>query len=153
MSDKLYSSNLVAEEVIAKGDVFQDTDEFGSPPENTQWERVGVIIGNDYKIWDTIGPNDIQQGACGDCWFLAAIAAIAEKNPDLIMKTFVTQEFNHQGFYQFDFFINGVPVRVHIDDALPTPKNRPGLAMARSRNNEIWVPLLEKAFAKCFKSY
>jgi hypothetical protein len=59
MSDKLYSSNLVAEEVIAKGDVFHDTDEFGSPPENTQWERIGVIIGNDYKIWDTIGPNDI----------------------------------------------------------------------------------------------
>jgi len=33
---------------------------------------------------DTVNINDIQQGSLGDCFFLAAVGAIAKSNPQFI---------------------------------------------------------------------
>lgn len=45
-----------------------------------EWHRAGEIFeGQDFKVfYHGITPNDIQQGRLGNCYFLSAIAAIAE---------------------------------------------------------------------------
>ena len=44
-------------------------------------------------------PSDIKQGALGDCWFLAALAAVAE-DPDLIRRLFGDPKVNKHGVYE-----------------------------------------------------
>ena len=46
-----------------------------------------------------IVPSDIKQGALGDCWFLAALAAVAE-DPDLIRRLFGDPKVNKHGIYE-----------------------------------------------------
>jgi len=38
-----------------------------------------------------------------------------------------------------------------IDDSFPCEKDTP--AFSRANGNELWVMLLEKAYAKCFGAY
>lgn len=53
-----------------------------------------------------------------------------------------------RGHYAFRFFKEGKWVVVHIDDRLPCDKNG-RLVFARCGNpDEMWVPLMEKAYAK-----
>ena len=43
------------------------------------WYRPEVFFKNKpYKVYDEIQPDDIEQGQLGDCYYLAAISAIAE---------------------------------------------------------------------------
>jgi len=49
------------------------------------------------------------------------------------------------------FFINGLLTPVMIDDYLPTKKGT--LCFAKSRDEELWVCLLEKAWAKLYGCY
>jgi len=52
------------------------------------------------------------------------------------------------------FFINGVPKIVVVDDYLPYRTDLNSLAFARSKyQNEFWVSILEKAWAKLHGSY
>ncbi len=50
-------------------------------------------------------------------------------------------------------YINGIRISVIIDDYLPVKKGTNELAFARSDKGELWVPLLEKAWAKVHGSY
>ena len=65
---------------------------------------------------------------------------------------FVTKTVNSTGIYMVRFFLNGQETPVTIDDYLPVNKNgRP--AFAYSADGELWVSLLEKAWAKLHGSY
>ena len=49
------------------------------------------------KLFDAIEPVDVCQGALGDCWLLAAVAAVAEFPNFIKSEVFITQEFNPDG--------------------------------------------------------
>lgn len=96
-------------------------------------------------------PNDINQGQLGDCYFLAALSSLAEF-PDRVQDLFVTKEINAAGIYLIRFYINGNETPIIVDDHLPvTASGRP--AFATCRDGEIWVSILEKAWAKLHGTY
>ena len=115
------------------------------------WRRPQDFFKGEFKLFDTIEPNDIKQGKLGDCWFMCALSSLAER-PELVERLFITKTTNEQGFYQVKFCKSGEWVRVTIDDYFPCfPKDTP--IFSRSHGNELWVLLLEKAYAKLHGSY
>ena len=66
---------------------------------------------------------DIRQGVIGNCWFMAAASALAEK-PGRLEKIFLntSDRLNPYGIYGINFYSLGVPHTVIIDDFLPLQK-------------------------------
>ncbi|ESN99948.1 hypothetical protein HELRODRAFT_192664 [Helobdella robusta] len=115
-----------------------------------QWLRPAIYKGV-YKIMDSPKSTDIEQGLLGNCWFLSALAVIAEK-PSLLENIFVTQNRSQEGIYQLRLCIQGEWTDVYVDDLLPCDENG-RLLFSRVKRNQLWVPLIEKALAKIYGSY
>eukprot|EP00899_Mesostigma_viride_P005554 jgi/Mesvir1/149/Mv13513-RA.1 len=111
--------------------------------------------------------SDLQQGGVGDCWFLSALAVVAERG-DLIAKLFADTAPNAAGCYLVRLFLDGDWRSILVDAQLPIT-NRPRhrgtqgalggpsldtfLAFSRADHQQLWAPLLEKAYAKAHGSY
>jgi calpain-15 len=121
-----------------------------------KWKRPNEMWGNgNFKLFDTIAPGDIKQGVLGDCYFLSCLSAIAE-NEDRIKSVFVNKEVNQAGIYAVHFYLNGEMKTVVVDDYFPvkiTDDGKEEWAFSRPQGKEIWVLVLEKAWAKVFGSY
>ena len=87
----------------------------------------------------------------GNCYFLATLSSVAEF-PFRIKAMFDTQDINDAGIYKVRFYINGQDTPVIIDDYLPV-KEDGKLAFASCKDGELWVALLEKAWAKLHGTY
>lgn len=82
---------------------------------------------------------------------MCALASLAER-PQLVQRLFVTEKINPDGIYRVRFCKNGEWVIVTVDDFFPCfPQGNP--IYSRSHGNELWVLLLEKAYAKLHGSY
>lgn len=120
----------------------------------------------------SVDPDDIAQGALGDCWFLAAIASCAASESDRLIKDLIIEEGWDVGLIGVKFFVRGRWTTVIIDDFFPLapPKNRHQKSgadgssallfaspkpHARQRTDEVefWPMVLEKAFAKLHGSW
>jgi hypothetical protein len=51
--------------------------------------------------------GDIRQGSVGDCWFLAALAVVAERGDEHLRRNVLTKTPQSHGHYQFRLFIDG----------------------------------------------
>ena len=115
------------------------------------WRRPKEFMKNP-KLFDSeIDPNDIKQGFLGNCWFLCAVGSLAER-PSLVKRLFITQEYNEFGYYKLRICKNGDWVEVIVDDYIPCYYNA-GPIFAHSKGDELWVLLLEKAYAKLHGNY
>ncbi|XP_042517382.1 calpain-type cysteine protease DEK1-like [Macadamia integrifolia] len=95
--------------------------------------------------------SDVCQGRLGDCWFLSAVAVLTEVSQ--ISEVIITPEFNEEGIYTVRFCIQGEWVPVVVDDWIPCESpGKPAFATSR-KGNELWVSILEKAYAKLHGSY
>jgi calpain-15 len=142
---------------------FAWADGGGSLAKNLAWQRFpGLLVVNDFGFH----AEDLRQGGVGDCWFLSALAVVAQRH-DLIAKLFVdTTPAKATGCYALNLFLDGSWRTVLIDDKLPVTAapRRADLAftsnLAYSRTGsvatgqqQLWVSLLEKAYAKAHGSY
>ena len=105
-------------------------------------------------ISDNIKMEDIIPGKIDDIYFLFAVQNLCQKQGRLnnlfrFNETFV----NPYGYFEITFYINGVEQIVIVDDYLPVNKNTNELVGAKSKVNEIWISLLEKAWAKINGGY
>lgn len=141
-------------------------------------KRVEDIYDNPAFITDGIDASDIRQGSAGDCWFLAALATIANM-PNLLESICVARD-EQVGVYGFIFFRDGEWISEVIDDQLylthgpyvdadaatkkafasaaqyESVKLRGSSALHFAKcadSNETWLPLMEKAFAKAHGDY
>jgi len=110
-------------------------------------------------LFNVISPDSVIQGAIGDCWFVSAMAAIAEY-PAKIRQIFGNQsKISEDGQYTVTLFHPGQNafVKISVNDKCPVtyleeddPRFR---GASPSLGAEIWPMILEKAFAKLCGSY
>ena len=90
--------------------------------EVTGWARPSELVGKGKKpnLWGKKGvlPAGTNQGALGDCWFLASAAALAEV-PERIMDIFTNKSYDSAGCFQLTFYLAGEPVKITVDDQFP----------------------------------
>lgn len=121
-----------------------------------------------------VSPRDIFQGGVGDCWFLSAVAVLAER-ADLVQKIIRDTDFS-DGKVTFTLFIDGLWLDTVVDtflpcqpgglvkksgksnvdkvtDALVIDRDGSRLAYSKANHKQLWVPLLEKAYAKAHGKY
>jgi len=110
-------------------------------------------------LFHNVEPNDIFQGCVGDCWLLAAFASVAEFPDYFKTKIFKTKEVSKIGKYEINLFdcSKNKWITVTIDDKIPcSESNRympPKPLFSQPHENEMYILLLEKAFAKMAGSY
>lgn len=113
----------------------------------TGWKRLGELSAKPQMFKDGVEAGDVIQGQLGDCWFLGALSVVAEREK-LFFNLFNTTEVNPYGVYSCRFFHNGAWEDVIVDDHVPITYGDKLLNARGSSLDEIWVPLIEKAFAK-----
>lgn len=89
--------------------------------------------------------NDVNQGQLGDCYFVAALAAIAHTRPDVLEKKITD---HGDGTYTVHFAEGG---DVRVDGKFPTKDGSVQFAgegdKSTTEGSELWVMLIEKAWA------
>lgn len=105
---------------------------------------------------DGPAPSDVKQGAIGNCFFPAALAAVAHVRPDAIEDMI---KDNGDGtytvrFYSGDWSGPGAPAYIDVDADLYSrsyggPVYGASLGGSTAADKmELWFPLVEKAYAK-----
>ncbi|XP_060076489.1 calpain-5-like [Ylistrum balloti] len=123
-----------------------------------EWKRPTDIRDNPVLVSDGTSKYDIGQRSIGTCWFLAAVTNIADK-PNLMRQVIPADAYlvgkpEYDGVFHCRFWRYGVWEDVYIDDYLPIVYDNVVYgAHSDTDENEMWVALLEKAFAKCYGSY
>lgn len=85
--------------------------------ERLHWYRFGKHSGH-VLVRSQFRAQDLSQGKVGDCWFLSALAVIAER-PDLIQRLFPQTELGTDGVVQVRLFLDGSWKIVTVDNFLP----------------------------------
>ena len=127
---------------------------------NIHWARFTAEDGWTMVANTSFCPAHVLQGGVGDCWFLSALAVVAERD-DLISNIVVTRpHLDPSGQSTFRLFIDGDWRLITVDNYLPCKQKTSGkrkvsdegsvevLAFAKPYKKLLWVPLLEKAYAK-----
>ncbi|RQM26809.1 hypothetical protein B5M09_000746 [Aphanomyces astaci] len=127
--------------------------------------RVSTAINITAGLFDGgTDPDDVRFGRLNDGWFLSAVSILAAsggvddgKVDPVIDNLFITKQTSLTGAYAIRLFKNSQWETVIVDDYFPVLSDShkmdisAGAAFAHSRHfEELWVPLLEKAYAKYY---
>jgi hypothetical protein len=140
----------VSYESIYPNNLKEDIDE----TVDVTWMRAKdfTVLKGQIKLWENAIPSDhVNQGKIGDCFLLSSISGVAEQ-PVAIRAMFYTKKYNSAGVFVVHFFVNGLVKAVLVDDFFPCI-NFGAPAFAHGRQNEIWINVMEKAWAKLHGSY
>lgn len=78
------------------------------------------------------------------------MAALAE-HPYRVRNIFIERKRNEWGLFGVNFYKNGTKHEVIVDDHIPTKDDEP--CFSWTKGNELWVVILEKAWAKVNGDY
>jgi hypothetical protein len=143
--------------------------EYASPEGGVAWYRPTEYTDDPDYFKTTSGCGVLREGVLTDAWLLGVLAALALHPDNLIENLFVSESldgFKQFGVYTCRFYKNCQWVNVTTDTRVPYSMelddeedrgsaSTPGhLLYGSSLNkNEVFVPLLEKAYAKLHGSY
>lgn len=122
--------------------------------ENLTWKTLDELFENGFEIaGDKVGPTDVKQGALGDCYFICAIAAVAEFK-DRIRRNVLTNDGSCTSVHSVALNICGIFEEVVMDTYIPyTPVHKMAAFTKSSKSQDVWVMLIEKAWAKVHGGY
>jgi len=101
---------------------------------------------------DGIKPGDIVQGQIGTCFLLGALGAIAGHSDEKVQRMFIKYDVD-VGVYGMLFNVDGEWTYVLVDDYFPVDHNGELVYSRCQEPDEVWVPLIEKAFCKLHTCY
>jgi Calpain family cysteine protease/GRF zinc finger len=111
----------------------------------------------EYKLYrssaNMFNASDIIQGKLGDCWFLSALAVVAE-NSSLISRLFL--HLSTSDSISVCLFIDGELKTVTVDRQFPVilqPNGSECFVFSKAADNQLWVSAAEKAYAKAYGAY
>jgi len=133
---------------------FPATDRsIGRAKKNIVWLRAAEFTEGEPKLFSGgITPNDIRQGELGDCYFLSSLSVLAEK-PERIEELFCHHIENKFGAYCVTMYCDGIRCDILVDDKFPCDVKTRKPVFSHGDGPELWVLLLEKAYAKVHGSY
>lgn len=117
------------------------------------WLRPREIYGPDFALFEgKIEFDDVRQGSLGNCYFMASISSLTEC-PQIVAEIFRQHKVQSNGRYEICMKLDGEWNVVIIDDLIPCSKKTRKPIFAKSKGNELWAILLEKAWAKVNGGY
>ena len=151
----------------AKQTFRKDQDVFLAGVKGIEWKRPDEWGYPEQKIvmWSGgVDPDDVSQGRLGNCYYLAAMAACALGEDDILLKDVCIEDHADVGMYGVKYFLNGKWVTVVVDDRVPCIEHFPGywypiFASPKEHSGqvvgekELWPMIFEKAWAKLHLSY
>lgn len=118
-------------------------------PQRYRW-RI-CVLNREMCLLTIFGIFGIFFSLKGDCWVVAALAAMVTQ-PRLTVRSIPSgQSFRadwYAGCFCFRFWQFGVWQEVIIDDRLPVHPGGRALFVHSSKSTEFWPALIEKAYAK-----
>ena len=84
--------------------------------------------------------------------FLSAIGALAEF-PNIIKNLFISEKKNKNGIFGLRICKDGFLQEIVIDDYFPVNKEDDTYCFTHSKDDSLWVQIIEKAYAKAYGSY
>ena len=119
------------------------------------WKRAREIFGEDCRVFgdEKPKPSDINHDHKSNGQFLIFLSAMSSRFEDFIPDLFETKEMNIAGIYIIYFFVNGVRTPVVIDDLLPVWSTTMQPVFATAKDQTLWLPFLQKAWAKLNSTY
>eukprot|EP00392_Amoebophrya_sp_AT5.2_P004955 g4964.t1 len=145
--------------------------------DDIDWERAcNLQRGRKMRMFAAIEPNDVARGALGNTWLLGALAAVAEFPGYLeenVFRNHLGSDLSPTSRYELRLYDLNAPaggespldeaatapnargswVTVVVDDLVPAHEGRALFSKPTANHNEIWLCLVEKAFAKKLGSY
>jgi len=119
-----------------------------------------VVAWNQNLVWrdkgdyfeDVAEMTDPMQGSLGNCYLIAALAAVAWARPYSIINATRPMLFSESSnlYHEITFYNNNnQPEKVEVTEAVPVTKQTYNWTFAKSLDNgEIWPAVMEKAYAK-----
>ena len=128
--------------------------EFPFDVDNIIWLRASEIFNyQHYSIFvNDISIDDVRQGYLGNCYLMSSLAAMTNI-PQLICQLFRSFQLNKNGCFEIGLNIEGEWQIVLLDDYFPCSKKTRVPIFAKPNGPELWVMLLEKAWAKINGGY
>mmetsp|Transcript_35355 Transcript_35355/g.82630 ORF Transcript_35355/g.82630 Transcript_35355/m.82630 type:complete len:807 (+) Transcript_35355:85-2505(+) len=126
-------------------------------PEGCAWK--GDTCAARYHVFGPGGPqfDDIDQGALGTCYFLAAMASVAYFQPWALEQMYLGYEPESESSFPVhvvQFLLHGKPTAVAVDEYFPvTAENWPSFVQFNTKKLIVWPMIYEKAWAKVFGSF
>lgn len=115
----------------------------GYTPPGAEWADPGDFFEEAAEFFDPV------QGGLGDCYFIAALSAVAWSRPYVIMQRTRASSPHQSDFVdRIDFYSGGVKT-IEVSERVPLVKSTHAWIYARSSEpTEIWPAVYEKAFTK-----
>ncbi len=115
----------------------------GYTPAGAEWADPGEFFEEGAEYFDPV------QGGLGDCYFIAALCAVAWSRPYVVVLRERATGAGQQEFVdRIDFYSGGLKT-MEVSERMPLVKSTHAWIYARSSEpGEIWPAVYEKAFAK-----
>ena len=118
-----------------------------------EWKRIADVVAKPVIFEDSINMEFVKFGRVSLPYFYCVLSALVKYYPSIFTKIIVSKDYNPQGSYQVQLYIDGAFQTITIDDYFPCIRGTNVYYFTRPSNFQIWPLLIEKAWAKVNGGY